>query len=231
VYAALAAPPRLQSAIVECLAFNAPGFCPEFMARYKAAMSVLAGRIQLYQNRFDVVSSLLADVVEPKIISSLYAPLQHEKDGVFRFFYPHSNFVFASYDDGGLIPDSEGKSGLCGAVREFSLLFLRLPVEIRREACGIILERIYGGEAPVSAALEVFAGYLARKASADKKFALLTSAAFSAKMLANQDFDSVLAKEETSTSKGLLILIKMLAESRGRPRGAASSPAKGTNPL
>jgi hypothetical protein len=148
LYGALSAPPAIRRRIGGCYAFNAPGFCDDYIASRSAALEELEGRLYLLQNRYDPVSSLLRNVTEPLIIASKATPREMEKEeeeGLLQsLFYPHSNFLYETDENGLLIPaEEQKKSAFCRAVNLLTEKLLLLPVDARKELADTLLDALY----------------------------------------------------------------------------------------
>lgn len=197
-YGAMAAPSSVRSRIVRCLSFNGPGFCPEFIDRYRAALAELGDRLVLYQNRGDIVSSLLESPVVPFLADTTFEPAELENPTVSDYLYPHSNFVFATDDKGELLPAPHGKkSGLCQAVHTLSQLLLLLPLQNREELVNLALELIYGTEDPIDGkhkALTAMGSYLVKNLSGHLGAGDLAKAAYAAAMLLGKEKTGALLK-------------------------------------
>lgn len=130
-----------------CCTFNGPGFGARLVKESRDAVRELGDRLRLYQNRYDLVSSLLLDLGEPMILASTVEP---PKQGatVGELFYPHSNFVFAPEGEGFLRDPTGEKSPVCKWVRRLSELFLKLPAFLRREIGEVTLNVIYSVQPP-----------------------------------------------------------------------------------
>jgi hypothetical protein len=149
LYGAISAPPTIRRQIVGCYAFNAPGFCGEYIASRTAALEEVGERLYLLQNRYDPVSSLLRNVAEPLIIASKETPRELEKEedeGLLQsLFYPHSNFLYETDENGILIPaETQKKSAFCRAVNLLTEKLLLLPVEARKDLAETLLDALYG---------------------------------------------------------------------------------------
>ncbi len=157
-YAAMAAPPQIREKLAGALCFNAPGFCHAFLHRYRASLQELGKLLISYQNRYDLVSSILDDPVPPFIAASAYDPHKQKNAPVTEIFYPHSNFVYAWDEKGELVPErGREKSALCRSVRLLTLLISRLPLPVREELTHDLLAAIYAGDGKASATERVLA--------------------------------------------------------------------------
>jgi hypothetical protein len=143
LYAAIAMPGYLWGSCKGCFALNAPGFCGEFLDKYRGAVAARSERIHPLQNEHDIVSSLLRNAVEPEIVASACDPSAGE--GFFSILYPHSNFQFAKEEDGSFkILVGGEKSGLCRMANYLTELVLALPIFLRRELAENLLDAVYG---------------------------------------------------------------------------------------
>jgi hypothetical protein len=149
LYGTISAPSATRRRIGGCYAFNAPGFCDDYIAGRAAALEEVGERLFLLQNRYDPVSSLLRNVVEPQIIASKVTPRELEKEedeGLLQsLFYPHSNFLYETDENGVLISsETQKKSAFCRAVNLLTEKLLLLPVEARKDLADTLLDALYG---------------------------------------------------------------------------------------
>jgi len=70
LYATLTAGPQLREAIVGTQTFNAPGFNQAFMQNHRIEIEAMRGRIQEFQNKYDLVSSIMFNPTKPIIIDT-----------------------------------------------------------------------------------------------------------------------------------------------------------------
>jgi len=70
LYATLTADPRIREAIVNTQTFNAPGFNQAFIQSHRATIEAMRGRIQEFQNKYDLVSSIMYNPTQPIIIDT-----------------------------------------------------------------------------------------------------------------------------------------------------------------
>jgi pimeloyl-ACP methyl ester carboxylesterase len=165
-YAAMSAPDSVRQRIQKAVAFNAPGFCKEFLKRYQKPIKELEGRLVLYQNKYDMVSSLLEHPVKAQIVASRFDPTALEHPTLGDVMYPHSNFLFERDEAGEMLPDPSGeKSHLCQLVHRLSDMVLSLPLPMRRELMELTLHGIYDspdGPTGRKAALDAASRYLNR---------------------------------------------------------------------
>ncbi len=195
-YAAMAAPDSVRSRIQGAVTFNAPGFCKEFLKQYQTPIGELGDRLVLYQNRYDIVSSLLDHPVKPRIVASRFDPTG-EDPTMKDVMYPHSNFMFQTGEAGEMILDADGnKSPLCHLVHGLTDTLLALPLPLRKELMEQTLDAIYtppDGPAGRKAALDTASRYLNRHLaqSGAKTSAMVT---YGAGLLQQQNPAEFLAK-------------------------------------
>lgn len=199
IYGAFSAPGPVRERLAGCLAFNGPGFCPEFTQRYKPALAELGDRLVLYQNKDDIVSSLLENPVQPLIAATAFDPAQLEHPTVSDYLYPHSNFMYRWDEAGEILPEPTGKkSAFCEAVHTLSEMLLLLPLKNREELVTMALDLLYGTADPAAGkkdTVTAIASYLARNLAGHAGVWELTKAAYAAAML--------LGKVETETAPQL----------------------------
>ncbi|MCD1257394.1 DUF2974 domain-containing protein [Paenibacillus athensensis] len=70
LYATLTADPHIRDAIASTQTFNAPGFNKEFIQAHQAVTEAMRGRIQEFQNKYDLVSSIMYNPTIPIIIDT-----------------------------------------------------------------------------------------------------------------------------------------------------------------
>lgn len=166
VHGALCAPPAIRRRIASCHAYNAPGFCREYIREHREDIGALGERIALYQNKYDPVSSMLDNVREPVVVRSLFIPSEQEDTGVAELFYPHSNFMYETDESGLLRPEEKNeKCGFCRAAGALADLFQLLPAAIRRDLAELVLKALYSapsGKNDVRYAVEATLEYISR---------------------------------------------------------------------
>jgi len=164
-YGVVRAPAHIRKSIQCCLAFNAPGFSREFVEKNAESLQALEGKLVLYQNKYDPVSSLLTNPVDPVIVASVFLPEEQETLGLQELFYPHSNFVYQTDSQGELVLEPDGKkSRFCELAHHLSELFMRLPRFVRKDISRVILETLYSTPADEKRGryvLEALTGYIA----------------------------------------------------------------------
>lgn len=188
VYGAVCAPEKARRNITGCCAFNAPGFNEDFIRENEAPIGIMADKICLYQNYYDVVSSLLIDIVPPRVIASIFVPSEQKPVTIGDMFYPHSNFVFAGNGETFTPQNTDKKDIVCTLAHEFSRQFLALPKILREAVCGLLLDAVYAvqpHEKRIQFALQEATRLLSLWHTADAGGDSLdvTSAAFSAKQM------------------------------------------------
>lgn len=214
-YGAMAAPAALRARIKGALCFNAPGFCREFIEGYQAALDDLGGRLTLYQNRYDIVSSLLDNAVPPVIVASRFDPSRAEEPTIGDVMYPHSNFMFQTDDGGEPLPEPTGrKSPLCGLAHSFSDMVLELPLAVRRELTVLTLDALYEAPDPKSGKRDALAAagrYLGKQLSGNSRRSP-AAVTYAARMLQGQDPAAFLARlhEEPPLLGGLARILLLL---------------------
>ncbi len=165
-YAAMAAPDSVRSRVQSAVTFNAPGFCKEFLKQYQTPIGELGERLILFQNRYDIVSSLLDHPAEAQIVASRFDPTAQENPTIADVMYPHSNFMFETDEAGEMVLDADGnKSPLCHLVHGLTDMLLTLPLPLRKELMALMLDAIYtspDGPTGRKAALENASHYLNR---------------------------------------------------------------------
>lgn len=128
--------------VTACYAFNAPGFNSEYIRGNADAIALVSPKMTSYQNQYDIVSSLLRGIARPVIIESLFTPSEKDKASLSELLYPHSNFMFKK-ENGIFVRRTDGKCNLCKKINAFSILFLNLPVSLRKEICEKLLQALY----------------------------------------------------------------------------------------
>ena len=218
-YGAFSAPDEVRRRIQKAVTFNAPGFCMEFLTQYQKPIQELGDRLVLYQNKFDIVSSLLEHPVKAQIVASRFDPTNLENPTVWDMMYPHSNFQFERDEAGELVPDPGGeKSQLCQLVHSLSDMVLSLPLSLRKELMEKTLQAIYhspDSAAGRKAALDTAGKFLTRHLT---QAGAQTSAmvAYGASLLLGQNplgFPAKLQQDsrQGALAKTLLLLLHILS--------------------